>query len=262
MVTSNQDRTHPLLNKWVLRGVSLALLLAGWEVLAIFRGGLLMPRFSDTAVAWVDILLSGELLRAFVQSNLAMLLGYAMAILIGIPLGLVMGRIRAVESFADVYLNLLLVMPMSAVMPLILIALGLGLTSRTVIICSFGVVIIAVNTRAGMRSIDADLVEMARSFGANELQLWRRVFLPGSLPAIIAGLRMGLGRSITGMVVVELLLIAVGLGRLMLVYGGNFDADYVFAVIITILAEAVVLMNLAKSLEQRMLPWRASLTSQ
>jgi NitT/TauT family transport system permease protein len=191
-----------------------------------------------------------------------MVLGFLASVVVGVPLGLVMGRFRRVEQFSDVYLNMLLVVPMSSVMPLVLIALGLGLVTRTLIVFLFAFVIVAVNTRAGMRSIDSALIEMARSFGATEMQMWRKVFLPGSLPAIIAGVRMGLGRSITGMVVVELLLVAVGLGRMLLNFSGDFRADYVFAVIITILAEAVILMNLAQNLEGRLLPWRAGMTSQ
>jgi NitT/TauT family transport system permease protein len=261
-VKPRESSTHPLLNKWVLRGLSLALLLAAWEVLAYYRGGLLLPRFSETVVAWIDVVKSGELLQALAVSNQAVFLGFAASVLVGVPLGLIMGRITVIERFTDPYLNLLLVVPMSAIMPLILIALGLGLLTRTVIVFSFGFVIIATNTRAGMRSIDPALVEMARSFGANELQLWRRVFLPGSFPAITAGVRMGLGRCITGMVVVELLLIAVGLGRMILAHAGNFDADYVFAVVITILIEAVVLMNLAQNLEKWLLPWRSGLAGE
>jgi NitT/TauT family transport system permease protein len=244
------------LGKWVLRGVSLVLLLAGWEILARLRGGLLLPTFSHTLIAWVDIVSSGELLRALVVSNQAMVLGCLAAALVGVPLGLVMGRVPAIEKFTNVYLNLLLVTPMSSIMPLLLIALGIGLTTRVVIVFLFAIVIITVNTRAGIKSIDPALIEMARSFGANEIQLWRKVFLPGSFPAIIAGVRMGLGRSITGMVVVELLLVAVGLGRLLLFHSGNFASDYVFAVIFSILAEAVILMNLAQGLEKRLLSWR------
>ena len=245
-----------MLGKWVLRGVSVVLLLVGWEILAHLRGGLLLPPFSRTLIAWVDIVLSGDLLRALVVSNQAMVLGFILATLAGVPLGLMMGRIQVIEKFTNVYLNLLLVTPMSAIMPLLMIALGIGLTTRVVIVFLFAIVIITVNTRAGIKGIDPALIEMARSFGANEIQLWRKVFLPGSLPAIIAGIRMGLGRSITAMVVVELLLVAVGLGRLLLFYSGNFASDYVFAIIFTILAEAVILMNLAQGMEKRLLSWR------
>jgi NitT/TauT family transport system permease protein len=256
MIAKREQSTSPWLGKWALRGYSLALVLIGWEALARLRGGLLLPPFSRTVIAWIDIASSGELLRAVVISNQAMVLGFLLSTLVGVPLGLVLGRIPILEKFTDLYLNVLLVTPMSAIMPLLMIAFGIGLSTRVLVVFVFAVVIITVNTRAGMRSIDPALTEMARSFGANEIQLWRKVFLPGSLPAIVAGVRMGLGRSITGMVVVELLLIAVGLGRLTLRYQGNFEADYTFAVILTILAQAVILMNLAQGLEKRLLTWR------
>ena len=257
MIGTRKQSSSPWSNKWVLRGTSLALLLTGWELLARARGGLLLPTASGTFKALIQITWSGELVQAFVDSNKAMVLGFIAATLIGVALGLLMGRIRAIEKIADVYLNLLLVVPMASLTPLILMVFGLGLLTRVIVVFLFAVVIITVNTRAGMRSIDPDLIEMARSFGAKEREIWRRIFLPGSLPAIIAGVRMGLGQGITGMVVVELLLIAVGLGRMILNSTGSFEAERTFAVIFVILIEAAILMNLTQGMERKLLPWRA-----
>ena len=96
---------------------------------------------------------------------------------------------------------------------------------------------------------------MARSFGASERQLWRTVVLPGALPAVVTGLRLGLGRAFTGMIAVELLLVAVGVGRLILDFQGVFDAGAVYAIVLLLVAEAVLLLRGLTWLERRLTPW-------
>jgi ABC-type nitrate/sulfonate/bicarbonate transport system permease component len=144
---------------------------------------------------------------------------------------------------------------MAALIPLFIIVLGPTLTARVVIVFVFTFVIVAVDTRAGVRSVDSTIVEMAQSFGASERQIWQRILLPGALPAIIAGLRVGLGRAFTGMVLSELLLVGVGVGRLMLKYRGSFDGDYLYATILLVVLEAIICTLLLRLLETRTLSW-------
>jgi NitT/TauT family transport system permease protein len=119
----------------------------------------------------------------------------------------------------------------------------------------FGFVYMVVNTHAGVRNVRAQYIEMATSFGASERQIWMRVLIPGALPAIMTGLRLGLGRAVMGAVTIELLLVAVGIGKLMLEYRGLLRADYVFAVAFAVVAEAVVLMMGLQVVERRLFPW-------
>jgi len=261
-VNAREIRTAPAPAPWVpwaVRLGSLAALAAAWEALARAQGGLLFPTFTRTAVAFVDVL-RGPLLPALWISNQAMLAGFALAAGIGVPLGLLLGRVRALERAVDVYLNILLVTPMAALIPLFIMSLGLGLATRLLVVFVFAFPIVVVNTRAGIRKIDPTLVEMARAFGATELQLWRRVLLPGAVPATFTGLRLGLGRALTGMVVVELLLVAVGVGNLILRYQGAFRADYLFAVTLAVLVEAVALMAPLRRIEQRLSTWTTEVT--
>jgi NitT/TauT family transport system permease protein len=104
--------------------------------------------------------------------------------------------------------------------------------------------------------VDPSVIEMARCFGASELQIWRRVLLPGSVPAVMAGVRIGLGRAVTGMVIVELLLIAVGIGNLVQRYEARMMGDYLYALVIVIVAEALLLIQAARWLERKVAPWR------
>jgi len=167
-----------------------------------------------------------------------------------------MGRFRVAERAVDVYLNILLVTPMAALIPILLMSpLGLSLASRVVLVVMFSIVMVVVNSRAGVRQVDPSLIEMARSFGASERQIWWRILLPGSLPAVMTGVRIGLGRAVTGMVIVELLMVAVGIGGLILEYRGFFKADLLYGTVVIVVLEALALITVARWLERRVTPW-------
>jgi NitT/TauT family transport system permease protein len=248
---------------WMVRLGSLAVFAAAWELFARLQGDqgtLLLPTFSRTILAFVD-LMRGPLLGALWVSNQAMLGGFALSVAVGIPLGLLLGRTRSLERFVDVYLSIFLVVPIAALIPLFIMALGLGTTTRIIIVFVFAVPLVVVNTRAGIRKIDPTLVEMAKAFGASELQLWRRVLIPGAVPGMFTGLRLGLGHALTGMVVVELLLVAVGIGALILLFQGKFQADYLFAATLAVLLEAIILMALLRRVEARLSLWTTEVRS-
>ena len=238
-----------------LRVSSLAVFALGWELLAIRLNSLLLPSFTETVVALARLLATGLLWEAVWISNQAMVLGFSLAATVGILLGLLMGRWRAAERYLDPYLNILLVTSKSALIPIVIMAAGLGLLSRVLVVFISAVVVITVNVRAGLRMIDPAWVEMAQSFGATEGQLWRKVFLRGAFPAILTGLRLGLARSISGMISVELLLVALGIGRLILYFQDTSDAASLYATVLVVVAEAVVLLWVCKWLEPWMAPW-------
>jgi ABC-type nitrate/sulfonate/bicarbonate transport system permease component len=200
----------------------------------------------------LKLLISSETWHALWLSNQALLVGYLFAATVGVPLGLLLGRSPRTSRFVDVYLNLFMAIPKSALIPLIVLATGVGLFSRALSVFLFSVAYVVISTQTGIQQIDMDLVEMARSFGATERQLWAKVYLPAAISAIANGLYLGLGRAISGMVNVELLLVAVGVGRLILQYQGDFESDGVYAVILIVMGEAVLLMKAVRRLVQRM----------
>lgn len=228
--------------------------------MATFRlESLLIPTFSETAAALYQLMfVSGRLWEPLLLSNQSLLVGYLLSVAVGVPLGLAMARARRIEQLADPYITVLVVIPTAPLIPIIMMAIGLDLASRVFVVFIFAFMMITVNTRAGVRNVDSSLIEMARSFGATEAQIWRKVLLPGALPAMFAGLRIGLGRAVTGMVIVELLLVAVGVGRLMLEFRGLFNADALFAVVLAVVLESVVLMAAMRWLELKLLPWGPS----
>ncbi len=240
-----------------MRLLSLVIVAGAWEIAGRTLDSLLLPAFSETVIALVRMVATRELWEAFWISNQALLIGYAAALAIGLPLGILMGGIRPLGRIIGTYLMIMLVTPTTALIPLIIIAAGLNVTARSIIVFLFAIPFITLNTRAGLSDIDTSLVEMARSFCASRAQIIWRTVLPAAVPAIMLGVRVGLGRAITGMINVELVLVAVGLGRLLLNYQTSFLAAQTYAVVLVILFEAVLLMRFARWLENRAAPWAA-----
>lgn len=249
-----RQRGSPVLN-WGLRLGFLGVLAAGWEWLGNHAGSLLVPTFSETMAALARLLTTSQLWGALWVSNQAMVLGFGLAAVTGIAMGLCMGRWRTADRILDPYLSIILVTPMAAVIPIVIMATGLGLVSRVLVVFLFTVATITINTRAGFRMVEPGWIEMSRAFGATERQLWMKVLLRGARPAILLGLRLGLIRAVSGMITMELLLIAVGLGRLILDFQGYFEAAKMYAVVIVVVAEAVILTQLCRRLEIRAAPW-------
>jgi len=237
----------------LLSVVTLALL---WEIAGRTGNSRLLPPLSTVVVAWFELLVSGQLFRALSISLQAMALGYVLSVLFGVPLGLLMGRYRRLESFLDIYMTALLTVPMISFIPFLVIAFGLGLHSRVWIVFLFAFVIIAINTTAGVRNVDATLTEMARSFGARESDLFLKVIVPAALPMIMAGLRLGMGRAVLGMVTSELILAVVGFGAMLMTFSASYNSPALFATILTIVLLAVALLALIQYLDRRLMPWR------
>ncbi|MFC8126566.1 ABC transporter permease [Streptomyces sp. NPDC057302] len=246
---------------WPYQLLTFAVFAAGWELYARERGGLLLPGFAQTVRATAGLLADAELWHALAVSNQALVLGFALALLVGVPAGIVLGRFRLIERYADVYLNILLVTPMAAIIPLLVMSVGVGLTSRILLVTVFSVVMVIVNCRTGVRQVDPSLIEMARSFGARERQIWTRILLPGALPAIMTGARLGIGRAVTGMVIVELLMVSDGLGGLILKYRGLLKAPELYGTVVIILAEALFLISLARWGENKVTRWARTQTA-
>ncbi|WP_129664267.1 ABC transporter permease [Phytoactinopolyspora endophytica] len=227
----------------------------GWQVYGTVWGGLLVPTFTETVEAFVELVGTREFWDAMFVSNQALVIGFALAVGIGVPVGVVLGRFRTLERYLNVYLNILLVTPMAAIIPLLVMSVGFGLLSRVILVTIFAIVMVIVNVRAGVRQVDPALIQMARSFGASEREIWMRILIPGALPSIMTGIRLGLGRAVTGMVIVELLMVSLALGNLILEYRGMFNGPALYATIAAILIEALVLISLARLLERKVAPW-------
>lgn len=239
---------------WTYRLLTLCVFCAAWEVFARLTGSFLIPTFSGTVVSLTQLLTDPAVYKAFLISNEAFAAGFGVSLL-GIPTGLAMARFAIADRVVDPYLNILLVAPTAVLIPILIIAVGLGLGSRVIIVVIFTIPLVVVNCHTAVRQIDPSLIEMAHSFGASERQIWQRILLPGALPGIMTGVRVGLGRAIQGMVIVELLMVAAGIGGLIQQYKGFFAAESLYAMVILIIFEALIVVNLARLFERRMAAW-------
>ncbi len=233
-------------------------LLAIWELAA--RLGWIDPLFVSSPVEIVDKLLSmiadGSIWPHLLASAEIAGLGFGLSVLVGVPLGLAMGRSELLRSSLDPFTTALNAAPQVAFLPLLIIWLGIGLASKVALVFLGSVVIMVVNTESGVAQVDKKLIETAHSFMANERQILLKVVLPASLPFIIAGMRLGVGRALVMVVVAEIYASTKGLGYLIFQAGGMYDTAQVFVGVL-ILAAAGVLLNAAlRWLETRLAPWR------
>src|SRR4029434_4120866 len=127
-----------------------------------------------------------------------------LAVILGIIVGLLMGRFREVEHFLDLYINASMSAPMTAFVPVLILWFALGVESRIAVVFLFAVFVIVINTMTGVKQVDRTFLEMARSFGAKETEVFYKIILPAAMPAIMAGVRLGLGRAGQGMVAEEM----------------------------------------------------------
>ena len=239
-----------------LRGASVVIFLGLWQWAAQVPISFNFPTPWATLVALIDLLRSGALLQATLTSLQSLLLGFGAAVAIGVPLGLVMGVVRPIGRVARIYLDLLIALPTAALIPLVILSFGINIASSAVIVFVFSAPFVTMNAYGGVRDVRPRLIEMARSFGASWGLLFLRVVLPGALPMILAGLRLGLSRAFLGLIVSELLLSPFGLGRLIMASRSMFEHDRMFATVVwTLILSGVALAGLAK-FEARVLRWR------
>lgn len=240
----------------VLSILSLAIL---WEAVGRAIDSSLIPPLTQIGAAWWKLLSSGKLLANLSMSLTTLAIGFCLAAFIGVVLGLLMGRFRAIEHFLDLYVNALMSAPTTAFVPVLILWFGLGMESRIAVVFLFAIFVIIINTMTGVKQVDTVLMEMARSFGAREREIFFKIMLPAALPAIMAGLRLGMGRAVKGMVTAEMLLTLTGIGAMIMQYGSSFATDSLFAVILTILMVALVAMKAVQWIDRRLTGWKAEI---
>ena len=186
----------------------IVILLAFWESVPLWytlpKGmALFFTTPSKVAAAFQQLLINGEIEKHFYVSAVAFLAGLGLSIIVGLPLGLLMGRSQTLEALLDPYVTSFNASPRIVWLPLMILWFGIGIWSKIVIVFAGAVFPLLINTYAGVKNVNRVLVNVVRSFGANEWQLMKIVVLPNSLPYIIAGLRLAIGRAILGVVVGE-----------------------------------------------------------
>ena len=182
--------------------------------------------------------------------------GYLLAVALGIPLGILTGWYRRLNYVVEPFVSALYATPRVALLPLFIIWFGIGINSKIAVVFAGAIFPILISSFSGMRTLDANLLKCARSFGANDWQIFRTIALPGSIPFIITGLRLGIGRALIGVVVGELYAATAGVGYLITVAGATFQTDKVFVGVMIICFGGLGMMELLKMVEHHFEPWR------
>lgn len=252
-------RSADRMEEILLGALGIILLLGGWEMAA--RAGWLNPIIvsspSAIAQAFVRQWQSGDLLEDLVISFSEFAVGFTMSLVVGLVLGIAMGMSRWVEYAIDPFIWFLYASPLIAVYPLMIVWLGFG--SATVIAITFLLtfVTIAVNTLAGVRSVDPQLIRAVRAFGGSQFDIIFKVVLPASMPLVLAGVRIGLGRALIGVILGEMFSANGGLGHHISYYGAHLKTADLFVPLLTVIFIGILTTRLCAMFERWFLAWRA-----
>jgi NitT/TauT family transport system permease protein len=236
--------------------ISLVIGAAVWELVGRRTSAAFMAPLSETIERLWQLTVTGELINRTLSSASLFVTGLALAIVIGMPLGLLLARVKWLREALDVYIMVLYATPLVALIPFILSLMGFGFAPKVLVVFLFAVFPILYNTVEGARSIKPELIEVARSYRSREWALWREVMVPHTLPFAMTGIRQAIGRALVGMVAAEFFLSATGLGQLIMDATQNFDTAAVFAAILIIVAAGLILMRAGRLLEARFARWR------
>ncbi len=243
---------------WLLGTLSMLAFLGLWE--AVVRSGAVNPLFTSSPSRIVATAIEmfadpGFYVHLEVSAE-EFFSGFLLAIVIGVPLGIAMGWYSRVDAVLQPFVSALYATPRIALLPLVIIWFGIGLASKVAIVFLGAIFPILVNTITGVRTIEADFIKVARSFGATDRQMFLTVVLPSSVPMLLTGLRLGLGHALVGIVVGEMYGATQGLGYLIAVAGARFQTDRVMVGIILIAGLGVALTELLRAVERRFERWR------
>ncbi len=245
-------------SKWGIRIASIAAVLVGWQIIGSSVNTALFSTPILVASAFVDLSLHTTFPTDLAITIGEFALGYAIAAVLGISIGMAMGRWETIEVALDPYVNALYATPYVALAPLFVIWLGIGFYSLMAVVILSGVFIILLNTLAGVKNVSRSLVETGRVFGFSGVKLYTAVVIPGSLPYIITGLRLGIGRAFVGVIVAELLVRLVNLGYLMTYYSELLEVAPGLAIAVTLGLLGLALTEALKKVESSMSQWRTT----
>ncbi len=240
--------------------LSLTVILVVWEILGRQLPAALASYPSAIAVAFWQLLMDGRLAAAFVASIQPFIAGYMLAALVGIPLGLLLGRDRTIEAALGIYVTAGYAVPLVALVPLFVLWFGLGFLVKVVIIFTMTVFPIIINTWAGVKAVPRALVEVGTAFVASPAAITRKIIIPATIPYVMTGLRLAIGRAVVGMVVAEFFTAIGGLGGIIINAGNNYDMAVLFVPVIVLMMLGYGLTVLVGTLERKIAPWHAGIT--
>jgi NitT/TauT family transport system permease protein len=241
---------------WTVRVATAVLIFGAWQLYARNMSRALNAPPSEIAVAaYHQVFTDHTIFTALASSLTALVLGYLIALALGLPIGVAMGRWRPVEHVLDPYVSFLYALPHVAFVPLMIIWLGFELKFRLAYVVFSAIFPVVVNTMTGVKNVSTELTDVGESFCANERQILRRIVLPAAAPYMVAGARQAFSAAWVGVIVAEVLSTQTGLGGLINKYGNFFKMADMFVPILFIMLIAVIIQITTDFLQVRLTPW-------
>ena len=245
--------------KKILGAAGVTIFLIVWELVGNVLQ-LINPMFMSApsliAKAAIDLFASGEIYNDLYISGTELLGGYLLSAVVAIPFGIMVGWYKKMSYIFDPFINAMNATPRVALLPLVIIWLGIGILSKVGIIFLGAVFPILINSRDGVKTTPLNLLNAARSFGASEWMIFKAVVLPSTIPFILSGLRQGLGRAIVGVMVGELYAATAGIGFMITVAGATFQTDKVFVGVLVFALTGMIGTEILAKIEKRFDKWR------
>ena len=254
--TFGERAREVVLSPNAIRVLSVAAFFVIWEYYGRRMDPIFMAPPSAIFNATLELIQSGALREALVESLWPFAVGMALTVIFGIAIGIAIAQWRIVEYILDPFINALYAIPRIALVPLIILWAGLEFTGKVTILVSVAVFPIIVNTYSGIRDVRGSMLEIGRAYGATESQIFFKIIMPAAIPFIMAGVRLSVGLAIIGIVVAEFFTAISGLGGMIVEYANVFATAKLFVPIIVIALVGVVLTELVMLLERRMSKWR------
>src|SRR6201987_626759 len=245
--------------KKVLGGLAIGVFLIIWELVGnVFQwiNPMFMSSPSLIYKAAIQLFVSGEIYHDLYVSGIELLGGYFLAVAVAIPLGIMVGWYKRMSYWLDPFINAMNAPPRVALLPLVIIWLGIGILSKVGIIFLGAVFSILINTRDGVKTTPLNLLNAARSFGASEWMVFKTVVIPSTIPFILTGLRLAVGRALVGVLVGELYAATAGIGFMITVAGATFQTDKGFVGVLIFAITGMILTDVIDRIEHRFDKWR------
>ena len=222
-----------------------------WEIIGQLELTFFLPPLSAIFMTLMEIGTTKVFLKALTETGHAFFVGTFFAVVIGIPVGILMGKNRFLDELLLPWVNMFLSAPLTALVPVLMVLFGFGLKSIIITTTLFAIWIIVLNSRAGVMQINRSLVEMAHSFGATPKDAFLKIYFWAALPEILGGVRIGFIRAVKGVIIGQLLISIVGFGALFELYSANFLMKHFWAVLLVLFTIAFILAEFLAHLERR-----------
>lgn len=240
---------------WTVRIVSLLAVLSAWQIYGSHALAIVFVPFTDVVAAGYQLFTQGPLAGAVLYSVATFLVGLVLGSVLGIAVGLAMGWFEAVNAAIGHYVYALYATPMVAIVPLITLWFGFGVGAQLLIIVLFVFFPVVVTVYNGVKQVDSGLIEVGRSFGASQGQMWLHIVLPGSVPFIMTGITQGVAMGLVGMFIAEIFTALSGIGSVLETQANAYHTGPTLATVLVIMILGVGFRSLVAMLHRRLAPW-------